>query len=124
MVRSSQINENYESVTILLEWIKFKNHNRDVCGGFKLTAFSLSLQGEYTKHSCFLNVWNSRADEPHYLRKDWLVRQELTSSLHNVKISPLVRQDKILQRLLHIKLALEKQFVKALKPESKVFQYI
>jgi len=32
-------------------------------------AFLLGQQGEYTKYSCFLCLWNSRADEQHYSRK-------------------------------------------------------
>ena len=32
-----------------------------------MTAFLLGLQGGYTKHFCFLCLWNNRADEQHYL---------------------------------------------------------
>jgi len=87
-------------------------------------AVLLGLHGAYTKHSCFLWLWDSRADEQHYLRKDWPAREELSLESHNVKNTPLVQSDKILLPPLHIKLGLAKQFVKALTPESKAFQYI
>ena len=32
-----------------------------------MVAVLLGLQGSYTKHSCSLCLWNSRANEQHYL---------------------------------------------------------
>jgi len=84
----------------------------------------LGLKGGYTKQSCFLWLWDSKVDEQHYLRKDWPAREEDSSGSHNVKNTPLVQRNKILLPPLHIKLGLAKQFVKALTPESKAFQYI
>ena len=89
-----------------------------------MIAFLLGLQGGYTKHSCFLCLWNSRADEQHYLIKDWPVREELIPGSHNVKHSPLIERSKILLPPLHIKLGLAKQFMKALKPRSTAYQHI
>ena len=64
-----------------------------------MIAFLLGLQGGYTKHSCFLCLWNSRADEQHYLVKNWPARKDLTPGSHNVLNSPLIERSKIL--LLH-----------------------
>ena len=70
IAHSVQMKEDRESVKILLELIQCNDHNWDVCGNFKMIAFLLGLQGGYTKHSCFLCLWNSRADEQHYLVKN------------------------------------------------------
>ena len=116
--------EDRESVKILLELIRYNNHNWDVCKDFKMIAFLLGLQGGYTKHSCFLCLWNSRADDQHYVVKNWPPREELTPGFHNVLNPPLIERSKILLPLLHIKLGLAKQFVKSLKPTSHAFRYI
>ena len=83
----------------------------------------LELQGGYTKHSCFLCLWNSRADEQHYLVKNWSARKDLTPGSHNVLNSSLIERSKILLPPLHIKLVLAKQF-KALKRTSCAFRHI
>ena len=49
-----RMKEDREFVKILLELIRYNNHNWDVCGDFKMTAFLLGLRGGYTKHSYFL----------------------------------------------------------------------
>ena len=119
-----RVAEDRESVQILLELIQYNDYNLDVCGDFKMVAFFLGLQGGYTKHSCFLCLWNSRADEQHYLVKSWPPCKDLTPDCHNVLNSSLNERSKILLPPLHIKLGLAKQFVKALKPTSRTFRHI
>ena len=87
-----------------------------------MIAFLLGLQGGYPKHSCFLCLWNSRADEQHCLVKNWPARKDLTPGSHNVLNSFLIKRSKILLPPFHIKLGLAKQFVKALKTTSRVFR--
>ena len=89
-----------------------------------MIAFLLGLQGGYTKHSCFLCLWNSRADEQHYLVKNWPARKDLTPGSHNVLNSSIIERSKTLLPPLHIKLGLAKQFVKVLKPTSRAFCHI
>ena len=84
---------------------------------------SLGIARRYTKHSCFLCLWNSRADEQHYVVKNWPAHKDLTGS-HNVLNSSLIERSKTLLPPLHIKLELAKQFVKALKPTSRAFRHI
>ena len=116
--------EDRESIKILMELIQYNKHNWDVCGDFKMIAFLLRLQEGYAKHSCFLCLWNSRADEQHYLVKHWQARKDLTSGSHNVLNSSLFERSKILLPPLHIRLGRAKQFVKALKPTSRAFRHI
>ena len=124
IAHSVQMKEDRESVKILLELIQYNDYNLDVCGDFKMIAFFGGLQGDYTKHSCFLCLWNSRADEQHYLVKNWQARKDLTPGSHNVLNSSLIEISKILLSPLHIKLGLVKQFFKALKPTSRAFRHI
>ena len=76
--------EDRESVKILLKLIRYNNHNWDVFGDFKMIAFLLRLLEGYTKHSSFLCLWDSRADEQYYVVKNWLPREDLTPGFHNV----------------------------------------
>ena len=48
------------------------------------------------KHSCFLCLRDSRADEQNYVVKNWPHREDLTPGFHNVLNSPLIERSKIL----------------------------
>ena len=89
-----------------------------------MLALLLGQQGGYTTYSCFLCLWNSRAGVQHYLRKQWLLREELTPGTHSVIRQPLVLKEKILLRTIYIKLGLAKQFVKALKLDCKALSHM
>jgi len=69
-----------------------------------MLAFLLDLQGGYTKYTCFLCLWNSRADGEHYEKIHWTPRQELTPGRYNVIKESLVSRQKVLLPPLHIKL--------------------
>ena len=71
----------------LLYMISNTSYNWEQGGDLKMLAFFLGLQGGgrgYAKYSCFLCLWNSRADDQHYSRKQWPLREELTPGSHNV----------------------------------------
>ena len=89
-----------------------------------MITFPLGLQRGYTKHSCFLCLWDSRADKQHCVVKNWPTREDLTLGFHNVLNSPLLERSKILLPPSHIKLGLAKQLVKSLKPTSCAFRYV
>jgi len=89
-----------------------------------MIACLVGLQGQYTKHSCFHCLWNSKADEEHYSTKNWPTRKEFAPGSYNVKHLPLVEANKVLLPPLHIKLGMAKQFVKALSHTSRAFQHI
>ena len=83
-----------------------------------MIAFLLGLQGSYIKHSCFLCLRDSRADE-----KLAVLRRSHTRLPQRFKLT-LEERSKILFPPLRIKLGLVKQFVKSLKPTSRAFHYI
>ena len=89
-----------------------------------MIEFLKGLQGGYTKHSCFLCLWDSRAVTEHYSRKDWPERRFFILGTQNAKHDPLVDSEKILMPPLHIKLGLVKQFVKAMNKDGNGFQHI
>ena len=89
-----------------------------------MLAFPLGLQGGYTKYSCFLFLWDSKADNQHFKRREWPVREHLQPGSHNVINQSLIPIEKILPPPLYIKLGLVKQYVKALNPASAAFQHI
>ena len=108
----------------MLEKINYGKYQWDVCGDLKMIAFLLGLQGGFTKYSCFLCLWDSRASDQHYIVRDWPARTGLTVGQYNVCHEALILPEKVLLPPLHIKLGLAKQFVVALDSQSAAFQYI
>ncbi|KAI6658277.1 hypothetical protein LOD99_15546 [Oopsacas minuta] len=84
----------------------------------------LGQQGDYTKYPCFLCLWDSRADEVHWKKKNSPVRQRLAVGEKNTINEPLVSRDRIILPPLHIKFGLMKQFVKALNKDGTCFNYL
>lgn len=124
IAHSTHLKENYANVKLLLEKIQYNSYQWYLCGDLKMMGFFLGLQGGYTKYSCFLCLWNSRASGEHYTTREWPARESLTPGAYNVLHEALVPREKILLPPLHIKLGLVKQFVTALDRQSETFQHI
>ena len=73
---------------------------------------------------CFLCLWDSRADEEHYIKKIWLVRPAKNVGYFNCVFEPLVDANKVYLPPLHLKIGLFQQFVKAMDHSGAGFQYI
>ncbi|KAF2356785.1 hypothetical protein FHG87_012459 [Trinorchestia longiramus] len=95
-----------------------------ICGDLNVVGLIVGLQGGYIKYPCFLCLWDSRADDQHYVRQEWPSRQGLKPGTHNVVSHPLVELSKILLPPLHIKLGLMKNFIKALDREGGGFAFL
>ena len=63
---SLQMKEDYENVKQLLIKNNYAQFKWYVFGDFKMLGFLLGLQDGYTKYSCFLCLWNIRADGEYY----------------------------------------------------------
>ena len=50
----------------------------------------MGMQEGFTKHCCFLCLWDSRATAEHYVRKDWPARVTYIPGYANIKEVPLV----------------------------------
>ena len=75
---SLQMKEDYENFKQLLIKINYAQFKLYVCGDFKMQGVLLGLQSGYTKYSCFLCLWNSRADGEHYEKMHWPTQEEVT----------------------------------------------
>lgn len=81
------------------------------------------MQDEFTKYCCLLCLWDSRARTHYYTREIWPERENIIVGSDNVAYKALVKKKNILP-LLHIKLGLFKNFVKALDKEGRAFAYL
>ena len=88
-----------------------------------MVGFLLGPQGGYTKFPCFMCLWNSRAKEQHWIKKEWPVREQMVPGEKNIQAQLLVEKSKIVFPPLHIKLGVMKQFVKALSKEGECVKY-
>jgi len=116
--------ESYESVKLLLGKIKYDEFKWKLCGDLKVVALLLGMQLGYTKYCCFLCEWNSWNKKNHYVKKLWPKRKSLTPGEKNVINLPLILPEKIVLPLLHINLALMKNFVKGMNKTGRGFKYV
>jgi len=124
IAHSIVLKESYKNAKILLEKIKYSDHNWRICGDLKIIGIVLGLQSGNIKCLCFLCFFDSRDRVHHYIQKKWPKRQFLRSGSSSVMKSPLIDVTKILIPSLHFKLGLMKQFVRALDKTRKCFKYI
>lgn len=116
--------ESRESIELILKAIRYDNYEWQICPDLKVVAILLGMQAGYTKHMCFLCLWDSRADSKHYSTKVWPSRESFEPGEANVLEVPLVNPKKIILPPLHIKLGLVKNFVKKLDNDGKAFQHL
>ena len=69
--------ETYENMKIVLQKMKYSEHNWYICSDLKVVALLSELQLSFTKQSFFLCECDSRARNLHYVKKDWLVRNAM-----------------------------------------------
>ena len=83
----------------------------------------MGMQADFTKYCCFLCLCDSRAVCQHNKQKDLGSRSTFVPGEHSLKENPLVDMNKVLLLpLLHIKVGLMKNFVKALHKNGAAFQ--
>ena len=95
LAHSTTLKEKYEAVKYVLEQICYDQHEWLICVDLKMMTFLLGQQSGFISHTCFLCMCESRDTAQHYTKKNWPVK--------NVISSPLVDRDKILFPPLHIK---------------------
>ena len=116
--------ETYNTMKILLNLLEYPKYTWKICSDLKVVSRLLGLQLCYTKHMCFLCVWDSRQDNSHYAVKVWPPRQSSQIGKHNVQHQPLVCSAHVLLPPLHIKLGLMKNFVKAMDRNGDGFKFL
>ena len=121
---SVTLKENYENIKVVLERLKYCVHQWLICVDLKIMNFLLGQQEGHTKYPCFLCYCGSRANEEHWVRKEWSPRNTIKPGEQNIVNNPLVDRKNMILPPLHIKLGLMKQFVKTLDRSGDCFEYI
>lgn len=124
IAHSTKLKETYENLQIVLDKIKYSEHNWKICGDLKIATLLLGQQSGFTKYPCYLCLFDSRDRKSHYVKKEWPARAALNPGSHNVILPPLIEPSKYLLPPLHIKLGLMKQYVKALNKDADCFEYL
>ena len=70
IAHSVSLKESYESIEILLDAIQCNEYKWYLCEDLKITGILIGMQGGFTKHCCFLWLWDSRATAKHHVRED------------------------------------------------------
>ena len=70
IAHSAQLKESYDSIEILLNMIHYSDYIWSLCGDLKVIGILMGLQGSFTKHCCFLCLWDSRSTAHHYKTKN------------------------------------------------------
>ena len=112
--------ETYDTIKILCDLLEYPKYTWKICSDLKVVSLLLGLQLGYTKHMCFLCLWDSRQDNSHYAVKV----TKLQIGKHNVQHQPLVSSAHVLLPPLHIKLGLTKNFVKAMDRDGDGFKFL
>jgi len=124
IAHSTTLKEQYENVKLVLQKIRYHEHQWSICVDLKMVNFLLGQQSGYTKYPCFMCLWDSRAKQDHWTKVSWPTREKMIVGAANVINKPLVDKNKIILPPLHIKLGLMKQFVRALDKSGDCFKYI
>ena len=117
------VKEHYLNVKMVLQKLRYGEHNWGICVDFKMVNFLLGQQRGYTKHPCFFCYCDSRATDQHLVKKDRPAREDPAVGDKNIINEPLVNQDRIILPALHIKLDVMKQFVRVVDKDG-CFSYI
>lgn len=91
-----QMKETYESMKFILEKIDYDNHGWRLICDLKVVALVTGMQAGYTKHCCFLCLWDSRYRGNQYARKEWPNRDSRQVGQHNVHNEALIPIENIL----------------------------
>ena len=119
-----QFKEEYKTVKILLDALKYKEYCWEVIGDFKKVAFLMGLQGGFTKYPCYLSLWDNRDTVAFYLTQDSPQRTEFSVGKNNVNWESLLDPRNVLFPSLYLKLGLMKPFVRALDKEYPASKHV
>ena len=67
---SMKLKEEYEPIKEVLECITYNQHNWKICVNLKMVYLLLEQQSGYTKHPCFLCMWDGHNKANHWVKKD------------------------------------------------------
>ena len=82
---SVHLRETYDNMDILLQDIQYEAYQRYICADLKVIEVLMGMQGTFTKHYCFLCLWDSCDTEEHYQKCDWGLRPGYEPGRSNIK---------------------------------------
>ena len=88
VAHATGMKESYKSMETILNAIKYSEHNWSICGDLKVIGFT-GMQSGFTKYCCFLCLWDSRATQQHYQKKEWPRRERYVPGESSVIHQPL-----------------------------------
>lgn len=118
---TTSLRETYDSLRLLLNKVKYAEHQWLFCGDLKVIAIVSGLKPGYPRHPCFLCCWNSRAH--HQSTQFWPERHEDVVGDYSVIHEALVPRAQILQPPLHIKLGVGSCIVRSLVKTPEILQF-
>lgn len=123
---STDTEETYEKLKIILEKVKYVEHKWKICCDLKVVQMLCGMQGGYTRHMCFMCDWNTRFDrQKQYKTHSWKLRDESEHRDANKIREALVPKENVLLPPLHVKLGIVKNFIKAVvAANSKAFDVL
>lgn len=68
---SVALKKEYATIKVVLERLKYRDHEWLNCEDLKMVNFLLGQQGGDTKYPCLICYWDSRAKDEHWVRKEW-----------------------------------------------------
>ena len=75
---------------MVLNLIKYREHNWIICVDLKMVNFLLGQQKGFTKFLFYLCMWDSRARNQHWIQKEWPIHKTLTVGMQNIVNEPIV----------------------------------
>lgn len=115
IIYGTDIVEDYNNMEIILKLINYESHQM---------AILMGLKKGYSKHQCFLCLWEGRSREMHYTNHKWPSRHTYRIGQDSIINKPLVPSSKIILPPLHIKLGLIRNFTRALDVEGPAMKHI
>lgn len=116
--------ENYNNINAILQLINYDKHQWVICSDLKIVAIVMGLKKGFSKHQCFLCLWEGRCRNLHYTNHIWQSRLSHQIGSDSIEHTPLVPSSKIILPPLHIKLGLIRNFVRALDSEGTAMEYL
>lgn len=113
---STDTKETYDKLKLILDSVKYEEHQWRICSDLKVVAILCGLQPGYTKHMCFLCKWDSCSKTNQYQNHSWAEREDDPPLHHfNVIRKPLIEnKNNILMPYLHVKLGIVKSCIKTI----------
>lgn len=118
------IAENYDNMKNILGLIHYEEHKWKICCDLKVVALLTGVKKGFSKHQCFICLWEGRQKDLHYTNHAWPPRVNFQVGQNSIDHLPLVEGAAVILPPLHIKLGLVRNFVRALKTNDAAFTYL